>query len=71
MPTDPIQEFFERVAREGRALGAIVRCEGYGVLGMVHPRHGTEEEKQPGLPLPVENRQEGRHGGEGEGQSSQ
>ena len=71
MTTDPIQQFFERVAVEGRALGAIVRCEAYGVLSMVHPRHASEEEKQPGLPLPVENRQEGRHDGEGSGESPQ
>lgn len=70
MPTDPIQEFFERTAAEGRALGAIVRCEAYGVLAMVHPRHGQEEE-QSSLQLSVEDRPEGREGGQGSGKGAQ
>ena len=54
MPTDPIQEFFERIAKEGRELGALVRCEAYGVIAMVHPKHATEAEKQPVLPIGTE-----------------
>lgn len=64
MKKDAIQEFFDRTAVEGRALGALVRCESHGVLAMVHPRHGQEEE-QSSLPLPVEDRPEGREGGQG------
>lgn len=71
MNNDPIQEFFLRIADEGRALGAIVRCESHGVIAMVHPRHAKEEEQQPGLPLSVEDRTEGRKGGQGVGQSAQ
>lgn len=56
MAKDIHQEFLEECAAKGRALGLIVRCESHGVLAMVHPKHATEAEKQPALPLPTEAR---------------
>lgn len=54
MAKDIYQEFLEECAAKGRSLGLIVRCESHGVLAMVHPKHATEAEKQPALPLPSE-----------------
>lgn len=52
--TKDLQAWMEGVAKEARDLGLIVRCESHGVLAMVHPKHATEAEKQPALPLPSE-----------------
>ena len=62
MGLDQHTELIEKLAAEARAGGLIVRCEAYGVLAIVHPKHGQKEE-QPGLPLPVPPREKGGNGG--------
>lgn len=54
MAKDVYQQFLDDTAAKGRELGLIVRCESHGVLAMVHPKHATDAEKQPALPLPSE-----------------
>ena len=61
MPKDTHDRLLERLAAEGRAGGLIVRCDAWGVLCMMHPRHAQEKDQQANLTLHVEDRQEGRH----------
>ena len=69
MAKDQYDLLLDSLAAQAREGGLIIRCESYGVLAMMHPRHAQEEDKQPHLALPVEDREERRSGGQGIGES--